>query len=62
MGANTKESIDRDIAYHQGMIARYQARLANTSDKNCKASIRCSIADEKAKIANLRARRKSCKN
>lgn len=62
MGADTKASIDSSIAYHQGRIAKYQASLANSSDKNYKAHVRSCIADEKAKIANLRARRKSCKN
>ncbi len=62
MGADTKESIDRQIANKQGFIALLQAELANAKYPSQKESKRQAIAHAKAELAHLKARRKSCKN
>ena len=63
MGADTKESIDRQIIGEQKMIASWQCQMASTTcSKQWKAICKQNIAKSKARIAELRIKRKSCKN
>lgn len=63
MGTNTKESIDRAIINEQKWIASRQCQIADPKlSKEWKATCRQEIAKSRARIAELRIKRKSCKN